>query len=533
MLSPFPLSKKIIVSVLLASAGLAGAHPSRAQQAPAVRPAAAIANPVLPGDYPDPSVVKIGDTYWATATTSDWGPVFPLLHSTNLQDWTLAGHVFPQGHPAWADHYFWAPEISQEGQKTYIFYAAHKKGGNLAVGVASADRPEGPYRDHGPLVGQPDGSIDAFPVRDEKGKLYLVWKEDGNSIGQPTPIWAQPLNEARTALTGDKKELFRNDPKSWEAGLVEGVSMVRHGGYFYAFYAGNGCCGSGCTYATGVARAKKLLGPWEKYAKNPVLVNNDAWKCPGHGTAVERNGHWYLLHHAYAAQGFQNVGRQGVLSEFTWGPQGWPEFRGGGVPAAPAPALALQREDVRDDFNANPLAPDWQWPLNAEPTFSLKNGRLELMAQPAGSGAVLGHGIYGAGYTAVATLVAPRAVPAGTAAGLAVVGSPNNALALTVGGGNLQLWQREKGQQKILAETPLPATVGETLLLRVRVVAATQYRFDYSTDGQSWRALPGADTAVNGAFLPPWDLGVRVGVLAQGPATSTVAFDKFSLTNQL
>ena len=530
MPSVFPLRKKIILFALLAAGLLAGAQQGRAQQLPAT----AIANPVLPGDFPDPSVVKIGDTYWASATSSDWGPIFPLLKSKNLQDWTLAGHVFPRGRPAWADHYFWAPEISQEGKKTYIFYAAHKRGGNLAVGVASADRPGGPYRDHGPLVGQPDGSIDAFPMRDEKGQLYLIWKEDGNSIGQLTPIWAQPLNAARTALTGAKKELFRNDPKSWEAGLVEGVSMVRHGGYFYAFYAGNGCCGSGCTYATGVARTKTLLGPWEKYAQNPVLAGNDVWKCPGHGTAVERNGHWYLLHHAYAAQGFQNVGRQGVLSEFTWSAQGWPEFRGGSVPAGPEPrpAAARQKVDIRDGFDGPALAPAWQWPITAEPAFALKKGTLALTAQPAGNGAVLGHSVYTAAYTALATVVAPRAVPVGTVAGLAVVGTPDNALALTVGGGSIRLWQHEKGQQRTLAEAPLPAAAG-SLTLRVRVAAATQYRFDYSTNGgATWQALPGAATAVDGAFLPPWDLGVRVGVLAQGPVTSTVAFDKFSLTNQ-
>ncbi|MEJ7661110.1 MAG: family 43 glycosylhydrolase [Hymenobacter sp.] len=38
-----------------------------------------IANPVLAGDYPDPSVTKVGNTYWATATSSNWGPTFPLL----------------------------------------------------------------------------------------------------------------------------------------------------------------------------------------------------------------------------------------------------------------------------------------------------------------------------------------------------------------------------------------------------------------------------------------------------------------------
>ncbi|GAC1596523.1 MAG: family 43 glycosylhydrolase [Hymenobacter sp.] len=501
--------------------------------APAASAPTAIVNPVLPGDYPDPSVVKIGDTYWASATTSDWGPIFPLLKSRNLQQWELVGHVFPQGHPGWADHYFWAPEISQEGGKTYVYYAAHQKGGNLAVGVASAARPEGPYTDHGPLVGQPDGSIDAFPMRDEHGKLYLIWKEDGNSIQQPTPIWAQPLNDERTALTGEKKELFRNDPGTWEAGLVEGVSMVRHGDYFYAFYAGNGCCGSGCAYATGVARAKSLLGPWEKNAANPVLSSSAAWQCPGHGTAVERGGRWYLLHHAYAAQGFQHIGRQGVLSEFSWNAQGWPEFSGGGVPGGPEPAAMLQRADVRDEFGGPSLAPAWQWPVGAPPAFALRGGQLRLTAQPAGSGAVLGRGIFAAGYTAQVALTNPAAVPAGTGAGLAAVGNPDNALALTVGGRKLQLWRREKGQQQVLAEAPLPATA-KTLLLRLHVADATRYQFDYSADnGRSWHSLPGAGAVpLNGAFLPPWDLGVRVGVLAQGPVTSTGTFDNFELHNR-
>src|SRR5688500_2587973 len=142
---------------------------------------------VLPGDYPDPSAVKIGDSWWATATSSNWAPAFPLLQSKDLVRWEQKGYVFSQ-LPAWADYYFWAPEISYENGKVYVYYAAHKKGGNLCVGVASADRPEGPYRDHGALMCEPAGSIDAFPMRDENGKLFLIWKEDGNSIRQPTPI---------------------------------------------------------------------------------------------------------------------------------------------------------------------------------------------------------------------------------------------------------------------------------------------------------------------------------------------------------
>src|SRR5437868_998817 len=51
-------------------------------------------NPVLPGDYADPSVVRVGNDYWATATSSEWAPLYPILHSTNLVDWETVGHVF-------------------------------------------------------------------------------------------------------------------------------------------------------------------------------------------------------------------------------------------------------------------------------------------------------------------------------------------------------------------------------------------------------------------------------------------------------
>jgi beta-xylosidase len=136
---------------------------------------------VLPGDFPDPSVVKIGDTYWASATTSNWGPVYPLLESKDLLHWKTSGHVFNQ-LPEWADYYFWAPEITYENGKVYIYYSAHKRDGNLCVGIASADKPEGPYKDHGPLICQEVGSIDAFPMRDENGTLCLAKRRSCSTI---------------------------------------------------------------------------------------------------------------------------------------------------------------------------------------------------------------------------------------------------------------------------------------------------------------------------------------------------------------
>jgi xylan 1,4-beta-xylosidase len=68
------------------------------------------ANPVLPGDYPDPSVIRVGGEYWATATTSEWAPLFPILKSKDLVTWEHVGNVFEK-RPEWSVGNYWAPEI--------------------------------------------------------------------------------------------------------------------------------------------------------------------------------------------------------------------------------------------------------------------------------------------------------------------------------------------------------------------------------------------------------------------------------------
>src|ERR1051325_189385 len=122
-------------------------------------------NPVLAGDYPDPSIIRVGKEYWATATSSEWGPQFPLLRSSDLVNWKIVGAVFPQ-RPAWAVGNFWAPEISEHHGRYYVYYVGRKKDGPLSVAVATAEKPAGPYTDRGPLVSQDAGSIDPMAVSD-------------------------------------------------------------------------------------------------------------------------------------------------------------------------------------------------------------------------------------------------------------------------------------------------------------------------------------------------------------------------------
>lgn len=474
---------------------------------------------VLPGDNPDPSVAKIGNTWWASATTSNWAPVFPLYQSKDLIHWKETGSVFKE-KPEWADYYFWAPEISYDNNKVYIYYTAHKRDGNLCVGVASADKPEGPYTDHGPLICQEDGSIDAFPMRDENGKLYLIWKEDGNSIGRPTPIWISEMNEERTALTGEKRELFRNT-EPWEANLVEGVSMIRHGDYFYAFYAAAGCCGIGCTYQTGIARSRSLLGPWEKYNKNPVMTGNAEWKCPGHGTPVQKGDKFYFLYHSYNTKSTAYAGRQGMLQEFTFTPDGWIKFIDGPVSKSKTPVPAV----LSEDFKGHSLDDKWQWSIFNKPDYSLNKGALELSASNSLSGSYVAVKTYTADYTADAVI---RASSSDAQPGIGLIGDERNIVIASLAGDTLRLSVNKNGKPAYIEEKTVRAK--DRLWLRVQVREGKTISLFYSTDGKVFN--PFNSEPVDGAFLPPWDRAVRIGLTAKGQAGQKAVFESFKLTSR-
>lgn len=492
-------------------------------------------NPVLAGDYADPSVIRVGDDYWATATSSEWAPLFPILHSKNLVDWETVGHVFPDKLPEWAEAHFWAPEITYDNGKYYIYYTAKKKGGNLCVGVASASSPTGPYTDHGALVCQEVGSIDGYQIRNENGVLYLIWKEDGNSRGLPTPIWGQRMNEERTALLGEKFELFRNDPATWEGGLVEGAALVKRGDYYYAFYSGDACCGRECTYGIGVARAKKLEGPWEKYENNPIMQKNEEWKCPGHGTLVTTpEGKDYFLYHAYSTEASVYAGRQGLLDEVKWGEDGWPYFedRSPGTTVEAGNGAKLNSTaalNVQDEFSSSNLSATWQWPVNEAPQYSIKtnnNGQLTLNASPDNIGTIVAQRTTSADYT-VTTSIDQSYLQKGTMAGLAAVGDTENAVGLALSNGDIVVWQTKSNITTTVAKTKAPA---DENLIQLKLTARNgdEMQFAWSTDGQQWNTVNGAET-IDASYLPPWDRGVRVGLTVKGPSASTASFDWFKI----
>ncbi len=484
-------------------------------------------NPVRAGDYPDPSVIRVGDVYWATATSSEWAPHFPLLQSRDLVNWEVKGYVFADT-PKWAKSSFWAPEIAQEKGKYFIYYTARRHDNRLAVAVATADHPSGPYTDHGELVSQDAGSIDAMPFTDANGVRWLLWKEDGNSRKLPTPIWIQRLRDDGIALVGERREILRND-SPWEGAVVEGPFVLRRGEYYYLFYAGAACCGRNCDYAVGVARAKDMLGPWEKAPKNPIMAGNDVWRCPGHGSIVtDPTGRYWLLYHAYAQKGFVATGREMMLDEVVFGADGWPVINGGKGPTnrGSGPATLRAQKDItafREDFSGKgKLGPGWQWLIGRTPAARISDGLLTLTAAADPVSAVQS--------ITVPSFVAETAVDrgriaSGASAGLVIFGDRANHLALVTDGKKVQVWSEQKSQRSKVAEADAPQ--GAAIRLRIACLDGNKFRFALQASGGKWTELAGE---TDGTFLPPWDRGVRTGVYVVGNPGTSASFDYFTTT---
>ena len=74
---------------------------------------------VLPGDYPDPSVLRDGDDYYMTHSSFNYLPGLLVWHSTDLRHWEPVGHALAEYHGP-----VWAPDLVKHGDTYYIYYPA-------------------------------------------------------------------------------------------------------------------------------------------------------------------------------------------------------------------------------------------------------------------------------------------------------------------------------------------------------------------------------------------------------------------------
>ena len=320
------MKRAFLLAVLLAAlaAGAVGAQMPPADPPP-------YQNPVMAGDFPDPTAMRIGPEYWAITTASSGQPSPPILRSPDLVNWTQAGYLSVTP-PEWSSgRQLWAPSLERVGGQYLVFYSARRKYGRPCVTVAVGTNPIGPYEDRGPLRCGPIASIDPNVVRNVNGTPFLVWKENGGS--KPSSLWVQPLTSDLLRLRGKRRKIMAGSAKNWEGGLIEAPHVVQRRGMYYLFYSGGRCCApSVCRYAMGVARSRSLYGPWRRFKGNPILKTDRRWKCPGHGSVLQTpSGHWWMLYHGYRRSSPR--GREMLLDLIRWsGKTGWPFIRPGTQP---------------------------------------------------------------------------------------------------------------------------------------------------------------------------------------------------------
>lgn len=275
-------------------------------------------NPIKPSTA-DPGVMKYGNKYYLVSTAGV--PSFPIYESTDLISWVPTGKsVFNGTHP-WGKDRFWAPEIHQVGSRFAVYYSASDSAGALRVGVATADSPTGPYTDLGkPLVQESFWTIDVNFFRDDDGRQYVYYKEDGGD----TRIFGREVAQDGVTFIGNRVEVLRKG-LGWEGTKgIEGSWVMKKDGQYYMFYSGN--LYTADSYGVGVARSSGPLTPFSKKG-NPILSSGNRWKGPGHNSVATFGANDYLVYHAY--DGKAGVGgRFGMVDKIIWS-GGWPTIAGG------------------------------------------------------------------------------------------------------------------------------------------------------------------------------------------------------------
>ncbi len=478
-------------------------------------------NPVIHGDMADPSIIRIDDTYYATGTSSEWAPFYPVFESKDLVNWKQTGHVF-ETQPEWTTSSFWAPEWYRHNGKVYVYYTARNKAGTSYIGVATADSPTDVFTDHGPVVEYGTEAIDAFVIEDN-GDLYISWKAYGLDK-RPIELLAARLTPDGLRLDGEPFSLLVDDERQG----MEGQHWFKMGGYYYLLYSIRNCCGTGSDYAVSVARSKTLRGPYEKCERNPILHGSDDVKSIGHGTLTTTpDGRMYYLCHAYAEGDDFYLGRQPYLMEMTMGDDGWPRFAGGECAsvAQPMPSAGCVQEpvaDFHDSFAGERLRPEWTWNYPyASVEARAVSGRLHLSGSPK-PGYDGGEALCLRPVTADYTMTTAVNNKNGSLKGITMYGDNNNYLVYGVAGDRLMVKIVRDGKEQTAVDVASPA---DALHLRMTVAGGVPGSFAWSTDGRSWATVDHGLTDSTMRDLVRWDRVARPGLYHEGEPGSSAIFE--------
>ncbi|MCU0352898.1 MAG: glycoside hydrolase family 43 protein [Cytophagales bacterium] len=254
-------------------------------------------NPVFPGWYADPEVAVFGKKYWIYPTFSapfDEQVFMDAFSSPDLVNWTKHSRILDTAIVKWARRAMWAPSVVEKGGKYYLFFGANDihEGEPGGIGVAVADRPEGPFKDYlgKPLIGEIHNGaqpIDQFVFQDTGGQWYMIYGG-----------WRH-CNIARLKADFTGFEPFADGTVFKEItpeGYVEGPFMFRRNGkYYFMWSEGNW---AGPDYCVAYAVADTPFGPFKRLGK---ILQQDPTVATGAGhhsvLHLPKQDLWYIIYH--------------------------------------------------------------------------------------------------------------------------------------------------------------------------------------------------------------------------------------------
>jgi beta-xylosidase len=320
------------------------------------------ANPVMPGDFSDLDAIRVGEHFYAISSTFQYSPGLAVLHSRDLVNWEMIGHVVPRLTRISPDlnwdkmkrdgRGIWAGAIRFHAGKYWVYFGTPDEG----LFMSTAKDPAGPWTPVKQVYSEP-GWDDPCPFWDDDGQAYLVtthFRVEASN-GKDYNIHLFKMTSDGEALLPGSDRIIHQSPGS------EANKLYKRNGLYYHYYSE--VTPEGRVIMLG--RAPSLAGPWK--TKQLFHVHPLVDKEPNQGGLIELSrGAWYFVTH----QGTGDwEGRAGVLLPVTW-IQGWPiigrvgpDGIGNMVWRGPKPisGFPLTSLAASDDFSEQVLRPEWEW----------------------------------------------------------------------------------------------------------------------------------------------------------------------------
>lgn len=324
-------------------------------------------NPILFADYSDPDVIRVGDTYYMTASSFNYTPGLPILTSKDLVNWKLVNYALTNinyNYYSIPQHSkgVWAPSIRYHEGRFYIYYGMPDEGFFMVSSTEPLAKWEAPT-----LILEGKGLIDSCPFWDDDGRAYVIHGYAKSRIGFKSYLGIFEMTpDGKKAVTED--HLLYNGVETQPT--IEGPKVYKRDGYYYIFAPAGGVKKGWQT----VLRSSSIYGPYEE--RIVMQQGSSEINGPHQGGLVDTvKGDEWFIH--FQDKGF--YGRITHLQPVIW-EDGWPVIGINHKSGCGEPCIMHQKPDTgvseepcgleaSDDFADSKLNLMWQWLGNWEESF--------------------------------------------------------------------------------------------------------------------------------------------------------------------